>query len=412
MAKIKPFAALRPATEYADKIISAPYDVISREEAEKAVKDNPMSFLHICRSEIDLPDIDDPYDQTVYNRAKNNLTEFINKGLLIKDDKPMYYIYRLGMNGKSQTGIAACVSIDDYTDNIIKKHELTRLDKEIDRIRHFDSCNANTEPVFITYRNRDDLQTLTNDWIKRHSPVYDISAIDGIVHTVWTVDDDSAIKRITGIFADISSLYIADGHHRSASAVETGMKRRKENPGYTGNEEFNFFLTVIFPDCELNIYDYNRVVKDLNGHTAGEFIEILSRSFNIEKIEKGRHRPEAMHVFSMYIDGEWYRLTAKDEIIPDDIIKRLDVSILQDNILGPVLGISDPRTDKRIDFVGGIRGLEELENRVNNGMAAAFALYPVTINDLMEVSDRNLMMPPKSTWFEPKLGSGLLIHQL
>ena len=409
MATIKPFPAVRPAQEYAGKLISLPYDVMNRKEAEEMARGNLYSFLHISRSEIDLPDQDNPYDPKVYSKAKENLIDFISRGILLQDEKPMLYIYRQTMGERIQTGIVACTSIDDYKNNIIKKHELTRVEKEIDRINHFDICNANTEPVFLTYRDRNDLRSVIKDWITAHEPVYNLLT-DGIGHALWVINDESIIQTLVEIFKEIPFLYIADGHHRSASAVKVGFKRRKANPGYTGKEEFNYFMSVLFPDTDLYIYDYNRVVKDLNGLSSKEFIDKLLQSFYIDKIENEPYRPEKKHIFSMYLGGSWYKLTAKDKILSGDTIKSLDVSILQDHVLSPLLGIHDPRTDNRIDFIGGIRGLNHLEQRVNNDMAVAFALHPVLISDLLFVSDQDKIMPPKSTWFEPKLASGLFIH--
>lgn len=412
MAIIKPFAAVRPAQKYVEKLISLPYDVMSRKEAAEMAKGNPVSFLHISRSEIDLPNCENPYDSEVYKKAKNNIKDFLSQGVLIQDNKPMFYIYRQTMEGRIQTGIVACVSIDEYQDNTIKKHEFTRVEKELDRINHFDTCNANTEPVFLTYRDRNDLRDVIETQITNKTPVYDLVTSDGVGHTLWVVDNDTIIKNLIEIFKEIPALYIADGHHRSASAVKVGLKRREANPGYTGEEEFNYFMAVLFPDIDLNIFDYNRVIKDLNGLTTQEFLNKLTELFSIEIIKKGPYRPEGKHIFSMYLDGHWYKLTAKESILSDDLVKGLDVSILQDYVLAPILNIQDPRTDKRIDFVGGIRGLGELERRVCQDMTVAFALYPVSITDLLAVSDQDRIMPPKSTWFEPKLGSGLFIHLL
>lgn len=412
MAIVRPFRAVRPAKEYADKVVSLPYDVMNREEAARMAEGNPYSFLRICRSEIDLPDEANPYSESVYNKARSNIEGYLVDEILIKDEKPMLYIYKQVMNGRTQTGIVGCVSVNDYLNNVIKKHEFTRVEKELDRINHFDVCNANTEPVFLTYREDKRLKTMIEGWIASHNPEYDFLTEDGIGHSLWTVTDDDVIHSITKLFNEIDSLYIADGHHRSASAVKVGLKRRKENPDYLGDEEFNYFMAVIFPDNDLKIYDYNRVVKDLNGLSKEMFLNRIAEKFDISP-EKGLYTPEAKHYFGMYIDKQWYKLIAKSNIIEEaDIIKSLDVSILQDNLLSPILGIEDPRTDKRIDFVGGIRGLEELEKRVEEDMAVAFAIYPVTIEDLLKVSDNEMVMPPKSTWFEPKLGSGLFIHEL
>ncbi|MDD4564546.1 MAG: DUF1015 family protein [Eubacteriales bacterium] len=413
MAIIKPFRAIRPKKEYAEQVISLPYDVMSREEASRMAEGNPYSFLHICRSEIDLPHIEDPYSDQVYSRARKNINDFLTNEILIRDEKSYLYVYRQTMDGRTQTGIVGCASIDDYLNNIIKKHEFTRVEKEQDRIRHFDRCNMNTEPVFLTYRNDKRLQILIEDWVRRNEPEYDFMTKDGVGHSLWTITDESVIASLTSLFREIESMYIADGHHRSASAVKVGQKRRDEHKGYTGEEEFNFFMAVIFPDSELKIFDYNRVVKDLHGLSNETFLSKASEKFEIEQLGADKYRPEAKHIFGMYLENRWYKLTAKTEIVcEEDVIKCLDVSILQDHLLKPILGIEDPRTDKRIDFVGGIRGLEELERRVQNDMAVAFALYPVLISDLLAVSDKGMVMPPKSTWFEPKLGSGLFMHEL
>lgn len=413
MAIIKPFAALRPAEKYAEKVVSLPYDVMDRNEASEMAKGNPLSFLHISRSEIDLPEVKNPYDQMVYEKAGNNIYTFEKEGILIQDKKPMLYIYRQKMGDRVQTGLAACVSLDDYRNNIIKKHEFTRLAKEQDRVRHFDACNAHTEPVFLTYRCRADVKSIIDKWTGEHMPVCSVTPADGIVHTLWAIDDQKVMNKLIKIFEEVPSLYIADGHHRSASAVKVGLKRRKENPGYTGEEEFNFFMAVIFPDCDLCIYEYNRLVKDLNGHTEEGLLEKLSSDFIIEQTENGLCRPQKLHEFTMMLGNGCYKLTAKENIISEQITKRLDVTILQEYILDPILGIKNPRTDKRIKFAGGLRGLAEMERKIkNNEYAVAFALYPVSISDLLEVSDREMIMPPKSTWFEPKLGSGLLIHKL
>lgn len=413
MAIVRPFKAVRPAREYAEEVISLPYDVMNRKEAAEMAWDKPHSFLHICRSEIDLPQEKDPYVKAVYEKAKQNIEQWLSDKVFIQDEKPMLYIYRQIMDGRAQTGIVGCVSVDDYQDDIIKKHEFTRVEKEIDRINHFDVCNSNTEPVFLTYRRDGGVDEIVNNWMESHSPEYDLKTDDGISHILWKLDDDALVSSLVSRFAAIPYLYIADGHHRSASAVKVGMKRREENPDYTGQEEFNFFMAVIFPDEDLKIFDYNRVVKDLNGLSSEEFLEkAAAAGFVVEEASASPYFPEAKHIFSMYLDGKWYKVTARPEIIPDDVVKSLDVAVLQDHLLDPVLGIKDPRTDKRIDFVGGIRGLGELERRCKEDMALAFAVYPVEISDLLGVADCGRVMPPKSTWFEPKLGSGLFVHRL
>jgi len=415
MATVRPFRAVRPAKEYADQVISLPYDVMNRSEAAKMAEGNPCSFLHVCRSEIDLPQIENPYSEPVYARARKNMIDFLENEILIRDDEPMLYIYKQVMDGRSQVGIVGCVSIDEYMNNTIKKHEFTRVEKELDRINHFDICNTNTEPVFLTYRDDKRLRTLIEGWMNGHKPEYDFITKDGIGHALWAITDQGVVRSLTYLFSEIDALYIADGHHRSASAVKVGQKRREEHPDYTGSEEFNYFMAVIFPDADLKIFDYNRVVKDLNGFSKEEFLAKVAEKFTVEPVapQNGPYRPESKHTFGMYLKGQWYKLTAKSEYVCDeDVIKCLDVSVLQDNLLQPVLGIEDPRTDKRIDFVGGIRGLGELERRVGLDMTVAFALHPVSISDLLAVADKGMVMPPKSTWFEPKLGSGLFMHEL
>lgn len=413
MATLRPFKAIRPAAQYASDVISLPYDVMDREEAAAMAEGNPYSFLHICRAEIDLPEQSNPYDRQVYEKARANIDENLAQGVFLREEKPMLYIYRQIMDGRAQTGIVGCVSVDEYLNNGIKKHEFTRVEKEQDRINHFDICNANTEPVFLTYRDDLRIRTIVEGYAASNEPVYDIVTDDGISHCLWCITEDNTIAAVTELFRDIPALYIADGHHRSASACKVGLKRREENPGYTGEEEFNFFMAVVFPDSDLKIFDYNRVVKDLNGCDTAQFIEaVKDAGFEVEKRGRQVYRPEAKHTFGMYIDGEWYKLKAKEAIIPGDVIGSLDVTILQERVLAPLLNINDPRTDTRIDFVGGIRGLEELERRCAEDMKVAFAFYPASIEDLLAVADQNDVMPPKSTWFEPKLGSGLFMHEL
>ncbi len=413
MATVRPFRAVRPAQERAQDVISLPYDVMNRSEAAAMAEGNPYSFLHICRSEIDLPDQENPYDAAVYEKAKKNIAEFLENGTFTEDEKPCLYIYREIMDGRVQTGIVGCVAVDEYQNNTIKKHEFTRVEKEQDRIRHFDVCDANTEPVFLTYRDDKRIRSLVEGYAENNDPIYDVTASDGIRHILWVLEDDKMISGITSLFAEIPALYIADGHHRSASACKVGIKRREENPEYTGDEEFNFFMAAIFPDNDLRIFDYNRVIKDLNGLSDEEFLEkIKAAGFAVEEMGEEIYYPEAKHVFSMYLSGKWYKLTASESIIPDHVTDSLDVAILQNNLFEPLLGIGDPRTDKRIDFVGGIRGLEELKRRAESDMKVAFAVYPVDVTDLLHVADNDMVMPPKSTWFEPKLGSGLFMHRL
>lgn len=413
MAVVRPFRAIRPDRKLADKVCSLPYDVMNREEAKVMAEGNPYSFLHICRAEIDLPEEVSPYDDAVYEKAASNIDDFLARGILMEEAKPMLYIYRQTMNGKVQTGIVGCVSVDDYENNVIKKHEHTRVEKEQDRIRHFDVCNCDTEPIFLTYRDDAGINALVQGIIDNNDPEYDFTGADGVIHQLWLVSDENVISGLVGLFAAVPALYIADGHHRSASACRVGQMRREKDPGYSGDEEFNYFMAVIFPDSDLQVYDYNRVVADLAGNTPQTLLQkIKEAGFAVEEKGVSAYRPQCKGEFGMYLDGGWYKLTADDAIVPDDLIGSLDVAVLQDHLLGPVLGIADPRKDERIDFVGGIRGLEELERRVQTDMKVAFAVHPVTIADLMNVADHGQVMPPKSTWFEPKLGSGLFMHRL
>ena len=414
MAVVRPFKGVRPKQDLADKVASLPYDVMNRQEAKEMAEGNELSFLHVVRPEIDLDDSVDVHDKIVYETARQNLDKFQKEGIIVQEDKPVYYIYRQLMYGRVQTGLVACTSIDDYANNIIKKHEFTRHEKEQDRINNFDYCDANTAPIFLTYRKNDTINKLVNDWIKFNKPVYNFISEDDFTHIVWVIDNESVVNQISQLFEKIDYLYIADGHHRSASSYKVGLKRREENPNYTGEEEFNFFMSVIFPDEDLFIMDYNRVVKDLNGNTSEEFLSKIKEKFEIKEYDgEGQFRPMQKHTFAMYLDDKWYKLTAKEGTYDmDDPVNSLDAAILQNNLLSPILGIDDPRTNNRIDFIGGIRGLSELEKRVNEGMEVAFALYPVTIEDLMNVADAGTVMPPKSTWFEPKLRSGLFVHKL
>ena len=411
MADIRPFEAYRPKVGLEQLIAALPYDVYNRKEACEVVKANPESFLAIDRAETQFSDDVDTYDARVYEKAKSMLVQKITEGKFIREESPCYYLYEQVMNGRSQTGIVACASIDDYSNNVIKKHENTRADKEQDRINHVDICNMQTGPIFLAYRANDVLRTITEE-VKSTKPVYDFVSEDDITHRVWVVSDADRVKNIQNAFKDIPSIYIADGHHRCASAVKVGMKRRLMNPGYSGNEEFNYFLSVLFPDEELKIMDYNRVVKDLNCYTSEEFITKVAEKFDISLVGEKAYSPETKATFGMYLDNKWYKLTAKKEITSEDAVAGLDVSILQDYLLQPILGIDDPKTDKRIDFVGGIRGLAELEKRCNEDMKLAFSMYPTSISELFAVADANRLMPPKSTWFEPKLRSGLFLHDL
>ena len=414
MAIFRPFKAIRPVADKAQDVAALPYDVMNSEEAKKMVEGKPYSFLHVDKAEIDFDPIpENIYTEAVYLKARENLDKLVTDGICQQDEKPCIYIYRQIMNGRSQTGLVGCTAIDDYINNIIKKHELTRADKEADRINHVDYCDANTGPIFLTYRADEYINSAVEGWKENHAPVYDFVTEDGVANTVWVVDDSELIDEISRKFADTDYLYIADGHHRAASAVKVGLKRREQNPDFTGEEEFNFFLSVLFPENELEIMDYNRVIKDLNGYTSDEFIAKVKNSFTVEAVSKDAYKPQEKHTFGMLLDGEWYKLGAKEGTFDkNDPVERLVVSILQNNLISPILGIDDPRTDKRIDFIGGIRGLGELERRVNTDMKIAFSMYPTTLDDLMAIADADKIMPPKSTWFEPKLLSGLFIHKL
>lgn len=414
MAIVRPFKGIRPDKNLVDKIASLPYDVMNREEARKMAEGNDDSFLHVVRSDIDFSDEVSQYDEKVYDKARANLDDFIDKKKMLQDGKPIYYIYRQIMFGRVQTGLVACTSIDEYINGTIKKHEFTRPEKEEDRINNFDRCDANTAPIFMTYKKNDKITKMINDWIKFNKPVYDFKSEDEITHIVWTIDNESVVEELQSLFFNVDYLYIADGHHRTASSVKVGLKRREENPDYKESDEFNYFMSVIFPDEDLFIMDYNRVVKDLNGNNAEEFMTKVKEKFEVEKSNgDSPYRPLEKHSFGMYLEGSWYSLKAKKgSFDPKDPVDRLDVSILQNNLLSNILDIKDPRTDKRIDFIGGIRGLEELERRVENGMAVAFSMYPTTMDDLIDIADAGEVMPPKSTWFEPKLRSGLFVHRL
>lgn len=410
MAVIRPFLCIRPAKDKAHLVAALPYDVYSREEAVEQVKDAPYSFLNIDRPETQFSIDTDMYSEQVYAKAKELLDNWMLEGVFQKEEKPCYYLYELTMDGRSQTGIVTCASIDDYENNIIKKHENTRADKEKDRIRHVDVCNAQTGPIFLACRKNEDLKTKIIEW-KKETPIYDFTSEDGISHRVFLIEKEEEITYLTEHFKKVNELYIADGHHRTASAVKVGKMRRQQNPNYTGDEEFNYFLSVIFPEDELKIMDYNRVVADLNGHSVEQFLDKVGQVFQVEKKDTSV-KPVKKGKIGMYLEGQWYELTYPEEKMEDDVVKRLDVSILQDKLLAPVLDIDDPKTNDRIQFVGGIRGLVELERLVDQGAAVAFSMYPTAMQELFEVADADRLMPPKSTWFEPKLRSGLFIHEL
>lgn len=412
MAIVKPFKAIRPAAGYDSTIAALPYDVYNRKEATEIVKKNPYSFLAIDRAETSFPDSVDTYADEVYAKAASLLQEWIAEGKFIQEDKACFYLYELTMEGRVQTGIVGCASIDDYINEVIKKHENTRADKEIDRIRHVDTCNMQTGPIFLTYKDNKALADIITE-VKKSTAVYDFTSDDGIRHRVWVIDKEDTIRSIAADFETIDSLYIADGHHRCASAVKVGLMRREQYPDYTGEEEFNTIMSVIFQESELKILDYNRVVKDLNGYSEEAFLEKIGEHFEINAAQDNQpYHPEQKGCFGMYLEGKWYTLRAKASCFGDNVIDNLDVSVLQNYLLGPVLGIADPKTDKRIDFVGGIRGLKELEKRCANDMKIAFSMYPTSVGELIEVADAKLQMPPKSTWFEPKLRSGIFLHDL
>lgn len=410
MAVIKAFECIRPDEKVADRVAALPYDVYNREEALKEVEREPLSFLAIDRAETQFDSSVDTYADCVYDKARELLDGRIADGTFITDTDKAYYVYELTMNGRTQTGIAACASIDDYNNNIIKKHENTRADKEQDRINHVDRCSAQTGPIFLAYRADEVIRNEVAK-AKETKPLYSFTSPDGIRHHVYKISNAQSVENIEKAFAGIDDIYIADGHHRAASAVKVGLKRREEHPDYTGEEEFNYFLSVLFPDEELMIMPYNRVVKDLNGYSKEEFIKKIEEKFEIEE-SAAAVEPAYKAEFGMYLDEKWYKLKAKKDILSDDPVDGLDVAILQNNLLEPVLGIHDPKTDKRIDFVGGIRGLLELEKRCHTDCVLAFSMYPTSIAELFAVADAGRLMPPKSTWFEPKLRSGLFIHKI
>ena len=410
MALIKPFECVRPNEKDAARVAALPYDVYNRQEAVCEVKREPLSFLKIDRAETQFDDSTDTYAPEVYAKAKELFEEALADKTFITDTDKTYYIYALTMDKRTQTGIVACASIDDYLNNVIKKHENTRADKEVDRITHVDTLSAQTGPIFLAYR----ADSVINDAVKKtkeNKALYDFISPDGIRHQVWKMTDITLVENVRKAFEGIDSVYIADGHHRAASAVKVGLKRRQENPGYTGNEEFNYFLSVLFPDEELMILPYNRVVKDLNGYTQEEFLNKIKEKFDIAESDR-QVSPDKKGTFGMYLGGKWYKLIAHKDIMSDDPVDGLDVAVLQDNLLAPVLGIGDPKTDKRIDFVGGIRGLSELEKRCREDCVVAFSMYATSIAELFAVADAGKLMPPKSTWFEPKLRSGLFIHRI
>ena len=410
---MKPFIGIRPNRGKAADIAALPYDVYNREEATREVEGKPDTFLRIDRAETNFPISVGMYEDKVYQKAHDLLWEKVEEGAYIREEKKCYYIYELTMNGRVQTGLVACASIDDYQNNVIKKHENTREEKELDRINHVDICSAQTGPIFLAYRSNEQVNAIVNA-VKEKEAEYDFTSEDGIRHRVFVISDDAQIATLEQTFAGIGEIYIADGHHRAASAVKVGLKRRASHPDYTGKEEFNYFLSVLFPDEELMIMDYNRVIKDMNGYSfKGFYNEVKNRFDVIEITNQEEKRPQEKGHFTMYMEGHWFDCAIRAEDVPtDDQVKALDVSILQDKLLHPILGIGDPKTDGRIDFVGGIRGMDELVRRCDEDCAVAFAMYPTSIQELFAVADAGLLMPPKSTWFEPKLRSGLFIHEI
>lgn len=411
MAEIKPFICIRPTADKASRIAALPYDVYNRTEAKQETAREPLSFLRIDRAETSFPDSVGMYEACVYQRAHDLLWEMVDRGDFIREKEAYYYIYELTMAGRVQDGLVACAAIDDYLTNVIKKHENTREEKEQDRIRHVDCCGAQTGPIFLAYRSRECINQIIKE-AKKETALYDFTSEDGIRHRVFVIEKKEWIDTIRESFQEMDGIYIADGHHRASSAVKVGLMRRKQHPDYNGSEEFNYFLSVLFPDDQLEILDYNRVVKDLNGYTAEEFLQKVRDRFEVLPPKQEAVRPGIKGEFSMLLDGRWYLCRIRREDKSSDPVKGLDVSILQEKLLAPVLGIIDPRVEERIDFVGGIRGLSELEKRTRQDCAVAFAMYPTSIQELFAVADAGMLMPPKSTWFEPKLRSGLFIHQI
>lgn len=411
MANIIPFRAIRPRADLAERIAALPYDVYNRKEAREAVKGDDYTFLRIDRPETQFPEDYDMYAPEVYEKARDMLDQMIEDGLFVQEERAAYYVYELVMDGRSQVGIGACASVDDYDTQVIKKHENTRADKEADRIRHVDVCSAQTGPIFLAYRRREEIEREVMQAMEGE-PVYDFTAADGVTHRLWVIDKAESVLRIQNAFLQVESIYIADGHHRCASAVRVSKKRRAASPKYTGTEEFNYFLSVLFPDDQLMIMDYNRVVRQGADFDERIFLEKMKEAFALERMGKEPYKPKEKGEIGMYYRNEWYRLVISRECYTGDPVEDLDVAILQKNLLEPVFGIVDPKVDERIDFVGGIRGLAELERRVHTDAVAAFAMFPTDIHELFAVSDAGKLMPPKSTWFEPKLRSGLLIHRI
>ncbi|MEG0855611.1 MAG: DUF1015 family protein [Terrisporobacter sp.] len=412
MAIIKPFKAIRPANEYVNMVAELPYDVMNREEAKKIAKDNQYSFLHVDRAEIDLDDEINEHDEKVYLKANENLQNLIDKKILIKDKKEAFYIYREIVENKSQIGIVACVSVDDDLNGVIKKHEYTKPDKELDRTNHIKYCNANTGTILLTYKNKVEIEDIMNYYVYHMKPLYDFISEDNVIHTIWKVEKERDVNDLIKGFGKIENLYVADGHHRCAAAKNVALEKRKENTNYTGEEEFNYFTAMIAPDTNLKVMDYNRVIKDLNGLNEDEFLGKIKEKF-IVKEAPNNYKPNKKGQLGMYLNKKWYIIEfGKEYIENNDVVESLDISILQKYILDEVLGIKNPRVDKRIDFIGGIRGSKEIEKRVNEDMKVGFLMYPTTIEELIDVADANKIMPAKSTWFEPKVRCGIFVHEI
>ncbi len=414
MAVLKPFKGIRPSKEKVKNIASVPYDVITRKEAKEKAKSNELSFLHVIKPEIDFPDDFNEYSSEVYDKGRENMQKMIDEGIYTEDKNDLLYIYGQTMFGRTQYGIVGCAAVDDYVNDVIKKHELTRPDKEEDRKKHIRISKMNYEPVFFTYHANNEIDKIVNEIVTGKDPEYDFVADDDIGHHFWLIDDQQKINRIVELFDQVGDTYVADGHHRTAAAALVGKEMKDNNPEHTGNEEYNYFMAVHFPDNQLSIMDYNRVVKDLNGHSATDLLAALGKSFDVEEKGTEPFKPNALHSFGMYLDGKWYALTAKEGTYDDnDPIGCLDVTILSEQVLEPLFDITDLRKSKRIDFVGGIKGVGELQRRVDEeNMEVAFALYPVSLQQLIDIADSGKIMPPKTTWFEPKLRSGLVIHSL
>lgn len=412
MANIKPFKAVRPANEYVNMVAELPYDVMNREEAKKIAKDNKYSYLHIDRAEIDLDDNVNENDEQVYIKAKENLDKFMKKNIFVKDQQDAIYIYREIVNDRAQTGIVACVAIDDNINGVVKKHEYTKPDKELDRTNHIKYCNANTGTVLLTYKNQEEIEKIIDYYVYFMTPIYDFKTDDNVIHTIWKVEKERDINDLVNEFAKLENLYIADGHHRCAAAENIALEERRKNPNYTGEEEFNYYTAMIAPDTDLKVMDYNRVIKDLNGFTEEEFLNKIKEKFIVREVKKN-YKPAHKGQVGMYLNNKWYEIEfGKEYLEGRDVVETLDISILQKHILDEILGIKNPRVDKRIDFVGGIRGAEEIERRVEDDMKVGFLMYPTHIEELISVADENKIMPAKSTWFEPKVRCGLFLHEL